>query len=450
MSTTTLAMHADTLAETALSDAKNAGASAAEAMLVYSRDKQASIRLGAPETIEQAESRALGLRVFVGRKSATVSTADLSRAALKQLTEDAVMMAKAAPDDPYAGLADKNLLARDLPDLDLFDANEPEMAELQALAKRAEEAGRSAQGITNSEGAEASWGMHEMTLISSHGVHVHTRSSHRSMALSLIAGTGADMQRDYAYRTCRFAGDLPPPESIGQEAANRTISRLNPTKLTSQSLPVIFEPRVGKQLLGAFASAISGAAIARGTSFLKDAMGQEIFAPGITITDDPLRPRGLASRPCDGEGVVVRKLSPVTRGVLKSWFLDTRSANQLGLKTTGHAARSMASAPMPAPSNLYIEAGATPLSEFLAADETALYITETFGHGVNLITGDYSQGASGFLLRRGERVATISEITIAGNLRAMFLALAVADDLAFDYGINTPTLRIERMAIAGN
>lgn len=440
----------DTLAETMLRDAKAAGAAAAEVMLVHSRDKQAGIRLGEPETIEQAESRALGLRVFVGRKSATVSTSDLSRGALKQLTEDAVMMAKAAPEDPYAGLADKALLARDLPDLDLYDANEPEMAELQALAKRAEEAGRNTPGITNSEGAEASWGQQTMMLMTSHGVHVQTRSSHCSMALSLIAGKGEEMQRDYAYRTRRFFDDLPPPETIGQEAASRTLSRLNPSKLASQSLPVLFEPRVGKQLLGAFASAISGAAIARGTSFLKDAMGQQIFAPGITITDDPLRPRGLASRPCDAEGVVVKKISPITSGVLNSWFLDTRSANQLGLETTGHAARSMASAPSPSPSNLYIEAGATPLSEFLAQDATALYITETFGHGVNLITGDYSQGASGFLLQRGKRVSTISEITIAGNLRTMFLALAVADDLAFDYGINVPTIRIERMAIAGN
>jgi PmbA protein len=440
----------DRIAEAMLRDAKAAGATAAEVMLVHSRDKQAGIRLGTPETIEQAESRALGLRVFVGRKSASVSTSDFAGVGLKQLAENAVLMAKAAPDDPFTGLADNTLLARNLPELDLYDTKEPEMAELQSLAKRAEEAGRSTPGITNSEGAEASWGQQTMMLMTSHGVHVQTQSSHCSMALSLIAGTGGDMQRDYAYRTRRFFDDLPPPETIGQEAASRTLSRLNPSKIASQSLPVLFEPRVGKQLLGAFASAISGAAIARGTSFLKDTMGQEIFAPGITITDDPLRPRGLASRPCDAEGVAVKKLSLITNGVLKSWFLDTRSANQLGLKTTGHAARSIASAPSPSPSNLYIEAGTTPLIQFLSQDETALYISETFGHGVNLITGDYSQGASGFLLQRGERVGSISEITIAGNLRAMFLALAVADDLAFDYGINVPTIRIERMAIAGS
>jgi PmbA protein len=244
--------------------------------------------------------------------------------------------------------------------------------------------------------------------------------------------------------------DLRTPESIGKEAATRTLRRMKPRKIDSTTIPVIFEPRVGKQLLGAFAGATSGSAIARGTSFLKKDLGSAIFAKTITIIDDPLLKRGLASRPCDGEAVAVKKQEMVSAGTLNSWFLDTRSANQLGMKTTGHASRSLSSAPYPSATNLYIAAGTQTPASLIQETGKALYITETFGHGVNLITGDYSQGASGFMVENGELTYPVSEITIAGNLRDMFANLTTANDLAFEYGFNVPTLRVASMAVAGN
>jgi PmbA protein len=438
------------IAEHAITLAKASGASAADAMLITSRDLNASIRNGAPETIEQSESTGLGLRVFIGQQTATLSTSDLSKSAVERLVEQAIAIAKAAPADPHTALADVALLAQQLPDLDLFDSREPSMQELQVIARTCEAAGKAHAGITNSEGADASWGAHHVGLFTSHGVHAEYQASYSSLSLSLIAGTGDAMQRDYAYGTRRFMGDLPSPEAIGNDAATRTLRRMQPRKIASAHMPVIFEPRVGKQLLGALAGAISGAAVARGTSFLKQDLGKAIFAKGITIIDDPLMVRGLASHPCDGEGVATKKMEMVSNGVLNSWFLDTRSANQLGMKTTGHASRGLSSAPHPSASNLYMAAGKLSPQAMLKECSKALYITETFGHGVNLITGDYSQGASGFMIENGEKTYPVSEITIAGNLRDMFLGLEAANDLSFDYGFNTPTLRVANMAIAGN
>lgn len=437
-------------AQKAVALATKSGATAADALIITSRDLNAGIRNGAPETIEQSEASGLGIRVFMGKRTATLSTSDMSDAAIERMVETAIAIAKAAPEDPYVALADAALLAAKLPELDLADSHEPSMSDLQKLAKECEAAGRSAKGITNSEGSDASWGTVQVGLFTSHGVHTEYKSTHAGVSLSLIAGTGDDMQRDYAYSSKRFLSDLSSSESIGKEAAERTLRRMSPRKINSTNLPIFFEPRVGKQLLGAFAGATSGGAIARGTSFLKGDMGKAIFAKNITIIDDPLMKRGLASRPCDGEGVAVKKQEMVSGGILNSWFLDTRSANQLNLKTTGHASRGLSSAPHPSASNLYIAAGRQTAAAMMKETGTALYITETFGHGVNLITGDYSQGASGFMVENGELTYPVSEITIAGNLRDMFLGLAAANDLAFDYGFNVPTLRIASMAVAGN
>lgn len=437
-------------AEKAVRLATRSGATAADAIMITSRDLSTSIRNGAPETIEQSEASGLGIRVFVGQRTATLSTSDLSTAAIERVVEQAIAIAKAAPEDPHVALADAALLVQKLDELELADDAEPTMSELQQKARECEAIGRSEKGITNSEGADASWGTHTIALVTSHGVNVGYRSTHGGLSVSLIAGTGEDMQRDYAYSTKRFLNDLRTPESIGKEAAKRTLRRLKPKKVASANMPVFFEPRVGRQLLSAFASAISGSAIARGTSFLKNDMGKKIFAESITITDDPLIKRGLASHPCDGEGVAVTRREMVSKGILNSWFLDTRSANQLGLKTTGHASRGLSSAPHPSASNLFIANGKHSADYMMQETGTGLFITETFGHGINLITGDYSQGASGFMIENGELTYPVSEITIAGNLRDMFASLEAANDLAFDYGFNVPTLRVANMAVAGN
>lgn len=438
------------MAQQAVSLAKKLGASAADAYAVDSETLQASVRLGLPEGIESSAERGLGVRVFVGESYATVSTEDMRKDELHSLIETAIAMAKQAPPDPFAGLADSALLATNLPNLELFDDTPISMDALLDVAQACEAHGHAANGITNSEGASASCGKSAAAFYASSGATFVHQGSHASLSLSLIAGSGDSMQRDYAYATKRFYSDLPSPEAIAQEAAERTLAKLSPRKLPSQSMPIIFDPRVGKGLLGALAGAINGASIARGTSFLKDALGKAVFAPNITIIDDPLLPRALASQPCDDEGVRVAKRSIIDNGVLTTWLLDTRSANQLGLTSTGHAHRSLSGSPSPSPSNLYMTPGPLAVDAFLAQFERAFYVTETFGHGVNLVTGDYSQGASGFLLERGQRAYPVSEVTIAGNLRDMFMNVSAASDLNMRYAYNVPTLAIASMTVAGS
>lgn len=436
-------------AEMALTAAKHSCADTADVLAVRSRDISTSIRQGKPESIEQAESIGLGLRVFVGQSSATLSTSDLSNDAIMRLAEQAVAIARAAPTDPYAALADAAKLAREIPPLDADDFM-PEMLQLQAYAREAESAGLATKGITNSEGGDASAGTYEKVLLTSHGFQGSYTTSRYALSASMIAGEASTMQRDYDYAYVTHFADLPDAASIGKEAAARAVARLSPRKIASQTAAVYFEPRAGRQLLSAFASAISGSAIARGTSFLKDMLGKKVFGDTIRITDDPLMARGLSSRAFDAEGVAVRTMNLVENGVLTSWLLDTRSANQLGLTTTGHAARGLASAPSPSPSNLYLAAGDKNPNALMRDIGDGLYVTETISHGVNLITGDFSVGASGFWVEKGVRVFPVSEVTIAGNLRDMFKELIPANDLQFRYSINVPTLAIPSLTIAGS
>ncbi len=438
------------LAEHAVKIARAAGADAADALTIQSADMNASIRNAAPETIESAESAGLGLRVFVGQSSATLSTSDLGADALNELAEKAVAIARMAPADPFATLADAALLAHTLPALDLGDDAYPTMEYLQQLAREVEAAGRHTPGITNSEGADASASRNQLALVTSHGFVGTYHTTHYSLSASLIAGTGASMQRDYDYATTRHMSDLPTPESIGIGAATRALARLAPRKIPSQQAVVYFDPRVGKQLLSAFIGAISGSSITRGTSFLKDALGQQLFASNLSITDDPLRPRGLASRPFDAEGVAGNPHHFIENGILTTWLLDTRSANQLGLATTGHASRGLSGAPHPSCSNLYLHGGALPPEALFAELGDGFYVTETIGHGANLLTGDFSVGAGGFWLEGGQKTYPISEVTIAGNLRDMFQSMVAANDLEFRYGINVPTLAIPALTIAGS
>jgi PmbA protein len=437
-------------AEQAVRMAQQAGATSADAIVIASTDMNAGIRHGAPETIERAESRGLGLRVFVGQACATLSTSDLSPAAMQQLAETAVAIARAAPADPFAGLAEEALLARALPTVETHDDFEPGMEQLQQLARACEEAGRSVSGITNSEGADASHGRNEVALVTSHGFAHRYRNTHSSISCSLIAGQGEGMERDYDYATKTVFDDLPAADAIGASAAARALARLAPRKIPSQRCPVFFDPRAGKQLLGAFAQAITGPAIARGTSFLKNAMGTALFAAGTHIIDDPLLPRGLGSHPFDAEGIAATTQTMVEGGVLQQWLLDCRSARQLGLQTNGHALRGLSSAPYASSTNLYLAPGDISAQALLASVPSGLYVTETIGHGTNLITGDYSVGASGFWVENGERLFPVSEITIAGNLRDIYAQWQMADDLEFRYGTNVPTLLIPDMTVAGN
>jgi PmbA protein len=430
--------------------ARRAGADAADAVLIDSASLSLGYRLGKLERLERSESGDVGLRVLVGKRQAMVSSSDRSATALDELVERAVAMARTVPEDPYAGLADPSELATTIPDLDTCDSYEPPADLLVDMTKAAEEAARAVPGVTNSEGSDAGWGRSSVVFVASNGFsHAYSISS-SSLSVSVLAGEIATgMERDYDYTSAVHFSDLRKPEEVGAEAGARAVRRLGARKVKTCQVPIVFDPRVSRGLLSSLSGAINGAAIARGTSFLKDCLGKQIFKPGITVVDDPHRQRGMRSRPCDGEGIAPRRRNMVEDGVLTSWFLDLRSARQLGLKTTGHATRGTASPPSPSASNLYMEAGPITPKEMLEQVGTGFYVTDVFGQGVNLITGDYSRGAAGFWIENGELAYPVNEITIAGNLKDMFLHLTPASDLVFRHGVDCPTLRIEGMTVAG-
>jgi PmbA protein len=432
-----------------LRDARRAGADAADALFVASVAASVSYRLGRLEDLERAESWDLGLRVFVGEKVAFVSSTDLSSDTLADLPARAVAMAKLAPEDKFACLAPADRLASSWPDLDLEDVQEPAAEVLIERARAIEGAAMAIPGITNSEGGGASFGRNEIALATSRGFLGRYAGTSHSIGVAVVAGEGTAMERDYDSVSARHTGDLEAAEAVGRRAGERTVARLNPRKPRSQSVPVVFEPRVASGLLGHFAGAISGASIARGVSFLKEEMGKQIFAPDIVIVDDPHRTRGLRSKPFDGEGVRNRRMPLIENGVLQSWILDCASARQLGLETTGHAARGTGGPPSPSTTNLYMEAGSVAPEELIADIAQGFYVTELIGMGVNMVTGDYSRGASGFWVENGRIAYPVSGVTIAGNLKVMFRRLVPASDLVFRYGTNAPTLRVEGMTVAG-
>ena len=429
--------------------AKAAGADAADALIVESVSSSVSYRLGKLEDIERAEGSDLGLRVFVGQKVAFVSSSDMSADAIAQLPERAVAMARLAPEDKFAGLAPKDRLARNFPALDLDDPNEPSAEQLVARARDVEAVAMAVKGVTNSEGGGASFGRSAIALATSEGFYGSYAGTSHSIGVSVLAGEGTGMERDYEGASARHASDLETVEDVGRYAGEKAVARLNPRKVKSQPVTAIFDPRVSAGLVGHFAGAISGASIARGVSFLKDKMGSQVFAPNITIIDDPHRVRGQRSKPFDGEGVANKKTALIEKGLLTTWLLDTASARQLGLQTTGHAARGTGGPPSPSTSNLYLEAGKLSPKELMADIKSGLYVTELMGMGVNGVTGDYSRGAAGFWIENGEIAFPVSEITIASNLKDMFLNMTAANDLKFRYGTNAPTLRIEGMTLAG-
>ncbi|MBM3533137.1 MAG: TldD/PmbA family protein [Alphaproteobacteria bacterium] len=432
-----------------VASARKGGADAADAVMFKSAHLGLRQRLGKPEMLERSESQDLGLRVFVGKRQASVSSTDPSPKALAELVERAVAMARLAPEDIYCGIAEADAIARKFPELDLNDLSEPSPESLEARARETEEAARAVPGITNSEGAEATWSRSEIAIAASNGfASSYARSGH-GVSVSVIAGEGAGMETDYDYASSVHGKDLEAAALVGRRAGERTVRRLNPRKAETAKVPVVFEPRVAASLVSHIAGAIVGPSIARKASFLKDSMGKQILSSGLNVIDDPLKPRGLRSRPFDGEGIAARRWALVEDGILKTWLLDLASARQLGLVTTGHAARGTSGPPGPSATNLYLEAGALTPEALMADIKSGFYVTSLMGHGINMVTGDYSRGAAGFWIESGKLAYPVSEVTVAGNLKDMFLKMTPANDLEFKMAVNAPTLRIEGMTVAG-
>ena len=437
------------LLEAALARARRAGADAADAIVGRNVSLSVGERMGAREKLERSEAQDLGLRVFVGKRQAIVSTSDFNQAGIDELADRAVAMARVVPEDPHCGLADPADLAKTVVALDCLDPTEPGEADLTRRVRAAEAAARGVAGVTNSEGAEAGWGRVEVALASSTGFFGTYAQSSFGLSVSVLAGTGTGMERDYDYSSTVYLADLEDAAKLGRSAGERAVKRLNPRKAQTTKVPIVFDPRISASLVGHFLGAINGAGIARGTSFLKDRMGEPVFAAGIDILDDPHRARGLRSKPFDGEGLATRRHKLTEDGVLKTWILDCRSARQLGLKSTGHAARGASSPPSPSATNVHMAAGRISRDDLLKSIDDGFYATELIGSGVNGVTGDYSRGAAGFWIEKGIIAHPVSEITIAGNLKEMFRHLVPADDLAFRYGVNAPTLRVDGMTVAG-
>jgi PmbA protein len=425
-----------------------AGATAADALYGGDRSSGVQVRLGELEDVGRSEGEQMGLRLFVGQRSATIASSDLSDEALGVLIERCVAMAKEAPEDPYAGLAPPEVLELgEPPFLDSDDRGEPEATDLRARALEAESAALAVAGVTNSTGAGASASASIVALATSGGFSGTSCATGHSISAGVIAGEGSTMQRDHAWRSARHFADLEQPAAIGRRAGERAVARLKPSRPKPGKYPVIFDPRVSSSLLGHFSGAITGSSVARRTSFLQDKLGTQIFGPGVTIVDDPLRLRGLRSRPFDGEGARVARRELVSNGILNQWIAESASARQLGIEPTGHAARGGAGAPGAAPSNLYMTAGPRSREELLASYPEAVLIVELIGHGVNGVTGDYSRGAAGFMVRGGEIAEPVAEITIASNLIDMFATLEPANDLEFRRGIDAPTILVPEMTV---
>ncbi len=442
---TTLTDRAERLVRAALTR----GADAADAVALRSQSLSIELRDGAVEESESAEGDDLGLRVLVGRRQAVVSTNDLSADGSAALAERAVAMARAAPEDKFAGLADQSLLIHEFPDLELIDHALPTVQVLEALAKTAEQAGLAVKSVSKSGGASASAGIGGMVLVTSHGFRGAYLASRHGVSMTAIAGEGTGMERDYDYHSALHAVDLDMPEKVGRTAGERAVARLNPRKVSTRRVPVVFAPRIAGSIVSHLASACNGASVARKTSFLRDKMGAKLFADGIQIIDDPLRKRGLRSRPFDGEGVAGKRLALVEDGYLRSWILDSATARELGLATTGHAQRGVSASPSPGPSNLHLEPGRLTPEALIADIEDGFYVTDLIGMGVNMVTGDYSRGASGFWIENGQRTYPVSEVTIAGQLTEIFRTLTPANDLEFRYATNAPTVRLEGLTVAG-
>lgn len=437
------------LLQDVLKKAKAAGATDADAVLSDSASVSVTRRNGEPESLVRSEEAEIGLRVLVGGKQAIVSSSDRSPEALQQMAERAVAMARMVPEDKFAGLADPADIAKSFPDLDLYDATDLSVEKMTEMADTAENAALDVEGITNSDGAECSVSKETSYYAATNGFVGGYSASGFSLSVSVIAGEDTQMETDYDFDSAAFLKDLADPLSIGRSAGERAVKALNPRKGPTKTMPVVFDRRMAGGIIGSLAGAISGSAVARGTTFLKDSMGKQIFPANISVIDDPFLKRGARSHPFDGEGVTPQKRSIIDNGVLTGWLLDTSSAKQLGLKTTGNAARSASSPPSPRAANFYMQPGSKSVEELIKDIDEGFFVTQLMGSGANPVTGDYSRGARGFWIEKGQITYPVAEMTIAGNILQMWLDLEAANDLQFKYGVDTPTLRIAKMTVAG-
>lgn len=429
--------------------ALKAGATSADALAISSRSQDVSLRHGVIEEFEQSESQDVGLRVFVGQSAALIGGSVLTREGLQRLVDRAIAMAKLAPPDPYAGIAAPEQLVGDVADLDLVSKTELDMDQLKALALRAEDAALNVTGVTRSNGASASASRRHVAMAASNGFAKGWERTSFGTSASVVAGEGTGMERDYDGHGATHFEDMDQPEKIGTTAGERAVARLNPRKIASQSCPVIYDRRVSSSLFGHLLGGISGAAIARGTSFLKEDMGKAVFSPHVTLVEDPHRLRGPGSRPFDGEGLPTVRRNIIDKGKLTTWIMDLRSSRQLGLAPTGHGSRGLTSPPGASPSNLHVEAGVRSPEDMMRDMGTGFLVTEFIGSTINMVTGDYSRGASGYWIEGGEIAYPVSGITVAGNLRDMFANLEPASDLIFRGGMNVPSCHLGNMTIAG-
>ena len=435
--------------EDVLALAKKSGADGADAILAKGTGTAMQIRLGELESVEQADDFQLGLRVFIGQKIASVSTSILDNQSVELLVERAVAMAKVAPEDPYARLALESEQATNLPEIDCFDPTELPTSRLQEIAEICEAAARANPLISNSEGSSASQSTSEVTMANSNGFLGSYKSSSFSFSAVVLAEKDGAMERDYDYSAAVFAEDLENPEDIGKSAADRTIARLGPRKAKTGAFPVVFDRRVSRSLAGHIAGAINGYSIARGTSFLKDCLGEVVTSASISVIDDPLRPRSFGSRAFDSETLPVSKRAMIDKGVLTGWFLDLSSAAQLEMTPTGNASRSLSSPPSPSPSNLIVENGDMTVDAIISDIKDGFYVTELMGSSVSLLTGDYSRGAGGFWIENGVITYPVSEATIAGNLKDMFMHMTPANDIDLRQSSAAPSIRVETLTVAG-
>ncbi len=432
-----------------IKQAMRAGADAADAMLADATALSVGWRGGKIESLEQAESGDLGLRVFIGKKQAIVSTTDRRAATLNELVERAVAMAKSAPEDIYCGLADANEITKKYPEIEQADDYNVSAPALIAKAREAEEAALAVKGVTQCESTDASASQASVYLVASNGFAGQYSRTHYGISAAVLAGEGTNMEQDYDFASCVFQFDLPQASAIGKKAGERAVRHLGGRKMPTCQVPVVFDPREANSLVHHLSGAISGSSVARGTSFLKDFLNKQVFSASITITDDPFRARGMRSHAFDGEGLLPSKRKIIDNGILTTWLLDLRSARQLKMKSTGHASRGVSSIPSPSPSNMYIEPGTLNPQELIKDIKQGFYVSELMGMGVNGVTGDYSRAARGFWIENGHIAYPVNEMTIAGNLKDMFKNVTAANDLAFLYGIDSPTLRIEGMTVAG-
>lgn len=424
------------------------GATAAEAMYVEGEGVSVTIHDKQLENLERHEGHDLGLRIVIDGKQAIGSTTDLSTNSLSRLIEQTISMAKHLPADPYCVLGSPDQLIKDIPDVDSYDSTEVKTDTLIQMAKECEEATLSVEGVSTTEEIECSWSKSKSILVSSNGFLGEKKGSSTSLVSVSIAGTFPGMQTDYDYDSAIYLKDLKSPSLVGKQSGERAVKRLNSKKVETGNFPIIFDPRVGSGLLGSFAQAVNGISVARGKSFLKDSLGQKIFNDCVTVIDNPLIKRGKRSRPFDAEGLPTKAIEVIKEGVLTTWIMNLSAAKQLKMKSTGSASRTPGSLPMPSVSNFYIQPGISTPKDVIKSINKGFFVTEVMGNGINLITGDYSMGASGFWIENGEIVYPISEASIAGNLKDMFKNMVPCSDLDFRYGIDVPTLLIEGMTTA--